>query len=117
MDKCPICEIKEERLNKDKARSIIYGMPWLNYEEFVSIYPIASEGEFEKIKENLAEDIKKEIEEMIISRFKGVEDKKAIKKIIENFVMLETGLKPDNLNKKIIEKIIGKKYMSIYNQL
>ncbi|WP_027339688.1 DUF721 domain-containing protein [Halonatronum saccharophilum] len=117
MDKCPVCQIKEEKLDKDKVRDIIYEMPWLGYEDLMNIYPIPSKSEFENIKKDLIKDIKEEIDVMAIDTLKGKKGSRNIKVLIQKYVMLETSIGPNNLNKRIIEKVIGKKYMHVYNQL
>ncbi len=114
--KCSICQLKEEKSNLKELEKVLIDTPWLNYRLVLNNYPNLLEEEFEMIKNNLTKKLKKKIDELIPQVLKKEIDSQQVKVLIQNYVMLETGISPDNLNNRLIKKVIGNNYMKIYQR-
>ncbi|MGM0501540.1 MAG: DUF721 domain-containing protein [Bacillota bacterium] len=116
--KCSICELKEgkEELVK-KIEQSLYQNPWLSYNKLATNYPQLNEDDFNVIKDNLAARLEEKLDEMLVLALEDQIDKQKLRVLIQNYVMLETGVDPDNLTDRLIKKIIGSNKMKIYNNL
>lgn len=117
-DKCSICELKEnnEKL-VEKIEKSLYTTPWLSYEKLAAKFPQLKERDFDTIKDNLAQRLETKLDEMMILALEGNINKQKLRVLVQNYVMLETGVSPENLTDRLIERIIGSNKMKIYNNL
>ena len=117
-DQCSICELKENK--KELVKRIeqsLYTTPWLSYNKLANKYPQLKERDFAAIKDNLACRLENKLDEMMILALEGKIDKQKLRVLVQNYVMLETGVNPDSLTDRLIERIIGSNKMQIYNNL
>jgi len=115
--KCSICQLKENKSNFKELEEFLFNTPWVNYNKIINNYPNLLKEEFEMIKNNLVKKLKKKIDELMPKVLKKEIDSKEVKVLIQNYAMLETGIHPDNLNDRLIKKVIGDNYMKVYQQL
>ena len=117
-DKCSICELKEDNEQLvEKIEQSLYTTPWLSYDKLAARFPKLKQREFEAIKDNLAQKLESKLDEMMVLALEGEIDKQKLRVLVQNYVMLETGVSPENLTERLIEKIIGDNKMKIYQNL
>ena len=117
-EKCSICELKanNEQL-VEKIEQSLYTNPWLSYDKLAAKFPQLKQRDFNTIKDNLAQRLESKLDEMMVLALQGEIDKQKLRVLVQNYVMLETGVSPENLTDRLIEKIIGSNKMKIYNNL
>jgi hypothetical protein len=116
--KCSICDLKAN--NKDlieKIEQSLYTTPWLSYDKLAAKYPQLKQQDFSTIKDNLACRLENKLDELMVLALEDKIDKQKLRVLVQNYVMLETGVNPDSLTDRLIEKIIGSNKMKIYNNL
>ncbi len=118
-EQCIVCQLKEKNntLNKNEISKLLFQNPWLDYKEVQQIHPLIVQEDFELIKNNLIIKMEKELDELISKALKKDITKEELKVFIQKYVMLETGVHPQNLNKRLIKRIIGENYMKVYNSV
>ncbi|MCK8826832.1 DUF721 domain-containing protein [Natroniella acetigena] len=116
-NKCPICELKNNKELSLEIENLLSSSPWVKHEDIVEIYPNLTKKEFESIKNSLLKKLKTKIDQLIIKALEKKVESKQVKVLIQNYVMLKTEIKPTNLTNRLIKEIIGTNYMKIYQQL
>ncbi len=92
-DYCSMCQVQQKILTKQKIRQILREVPWISYQEcnkYIACTPYV----FDEAKYELLASLESEI----------IKDNNSIN--IHCFVMLKTGLKPDQITNDIIEKAL-----------
>ncbi|WP_408955296.1 DciA family protein [Natroniella sp. ANB-PHB2] len=116
-DKCPICELKNNKKLSLEIESLLSSSPWIKYKDITELYPNLTKKEFESVKNNLLKKLKTKIDQLMIKALEQKTETKQIKVIIQNYVMLKTEIKPTNLTNRLIKEMIGNNYMKIYQRL
>ncbi|WP_018249399.1 DUF721 domain-containing protein [Orenia marismortui] len=118
-EKCSICQVKENNIKLDmsKLEEVLINTPWLSYNEILNIFPNLLEEDLERIKNKLIKNMKNKLDRVITEAMKKEIDTNEAKVLIQNYVMLETGVHPERLNDRLIKKVIGDNYMKVYKCL
>lgn len=90
---CSICKIQYKVLTKQKIRQLLKEAPWMSYQE-CNQYTVCTPYIFDEAKKELLASLEKEI----------INNKNNIN--LHCFVMLKTGLKPDQITNDIIERAL-----------
>ncbi|MFO7818699.1 MAG: DUF721 domain-containing protein [Halanaerobacter sp.] len=117
-EKCSICELKENNEQLvEKIEQSLYTTPWLSYDDLAAKFPQLKQRDFDTIKDNLAKRLETKLDEMMLLALEGKIDRQKLRVLVQNYVMLETGVSPESLTERLIEKIIGSNKMKIYINL
>ncbi|AGB40043.1 putative RNA-binding protein containing Zn ribbon [Halobacteroides halobius DSM 5150] len=116
-DKCYICQTKEKRVNTKEVKELLVSSPWLSYQEIIDYFPQLSKDDFQLVKQEMIEELEVKIDNLTIQVLKSEINQQKLRVIFQKYVMLETGVTPDNLTDRLIKKIIGGNKMKIYRSL
>lgn len=116
-NKCFICQRKEKEINEKEVKDLLFSNPWLKYNEVAFFFSNLLEEDFKRFKDNLLKEIEAKINKLINQFLKEGSGSQKLKVLIQNYVMLKAGVKPNNLNQNLIKELIEKNWAKIYQQL
>ena len=116
-EQCSVCELKEKTVDLNKINKLLYTSPWLSYKNIHELFPNLLKEDFKIIKSEIKQNLKNQIDKLIPKSLKDEVNNQRVKVLIQNYVMLETEVAPENLTNELIKTIIGDNYMKVYRNL
>ncbi|SJZ79607.1 DUF721 domain-containing protein [Selenihalanaerobacter shriftii] len=118
VNECMICQLKKNK-NFNKLEQMLLEIPWLDYEEISDIYPNLLNSDYKRIKQRLLNKFWDDIKDKLPKAINNDDQKvtQELKVLIQYYVMLNRGVYPNELNRDIIQEVIGNNYIQIYDQL
>ncbi|MGM0472494.1 MAG: DUF721 domain-containing protein, partial [Bacillota bacterium] len=116
-EKCYICESKQVRIDWEELKDLLTSNPWLNYQQTTEYFPYLTKDDFQTVKTELSQSLETKLDKLTAQAMKDQVDNQEVRVIIQKYVMLETGVSPDNLNERLIKKVIGSNWMKVYRNL